>query len=197
TAIKAQEKQNSLKVHFIGDFTPAAHYNTFSFDNFGICYERFLNRKFGVGVKYSFWLSAENAEKLNGVGYNSISENRYTEKGSLLRDEYRFLDVFASYRYSISSKHVIGVKAGPSVAYGTNTYTKRVYPYGNFEFPDCIIYVEQERSRQAYVGGAAEISYDYQFWHNRLSVGADAGSRFYNKGFPLQFNYGLHAGFNF
>ncbi|MDX5346948.1 MAG: hypothetical protein LPK19_06855, partial [Hymenobacteraceae bacterium] len=135
TAIKAQEKQNSLKVHFIGDFTPAAHYNTFSFDNFGISYERFFNGKFGVGVKYSFWLSAENAEKLNGVGYNSVSESHYTEKGSLLRDEYRFLDVYACYRYIISSKHVIGVKAGPSVAYGANTYTKRVYPYGNFEFP--------------------------------------------------------------
>ncbi len=135
----------------------------------------------------------------NAVAYNSWKE--YDEDGNMFYyyGKYNYLDFAAQYEAINYKAHRISVSAGPSVAFGKNTYFDNMViaepnpgePYGHIIFADLM------QRNAFYFGAAASVRYDYSFWKSKFNVGPDISLRYFFNGFPAQLNYGLHLGFNF
>lgn len=52
-------------------------------------------------------------------------------------------------------------------------------------------------TNESFFGAKFGVQYDYSFWKDRISLGANFTSRVYSKDFPAFIQYGIVAGYNF
>jgi len=130
-----------------------------------------------------------------------VNNGRFEDAGGLLvsRGNYHFFDAGLGYQYVFSGKHKLTGNLGLSYAYGTNIYLTKmiVSPYPDQAWSEVIPETTYRSAHEGYWGAVAGLRYDYAFWENRLSAGADVHFRYYSGRMPGFMNYGLHVGYNF
>lgn len=115
--------------------------------------------------------------------------------------QYNFFDLGVQYNFFKHKQHCISANSGISVAYGKDQYLVRVvWLHGQIEpyyIRDHLIYSETRYEMATYWGAFGGLKYDYLFWKRKINIGPEFAARYYTNGFPYQFSYGLHIGFNF
>lgn len=134
--------------------------------------------------------------------YVLASVNYVTQEniGKIFRHHnYNYFDVGVQYNILQHKQHIISFIGGISLAYGTDRYLEKAYWIYGQGYPEWghIVHLEFRDEKATYWGGVAGIKYDYLFWKNRINIGPEFAARYYTNGFPYQFSYGLHIGFNF
>jgi len=178
----------------------------------GIQYQYRLDKNLSVFADYTITTNQPDFIDLNRTSrfatyrFNlnpvlEVNNGRFEDADGLLvsRNNYHFFDAGLGYRYSFSAKHKLTGKIGLSYAYGTNVYLTKmtVSPYPNQAWSEVIPETTYRSAHEGYWGAVAGLSYDYTFWENRLSAGADIHFRYYSGRMPGFMDYGLHVGYNF
>lgn len=124
----------------------------------------------------------------------------YSDPHGILSERwgYHFFDAGLNYEYTKLGKSHISAELGLTFAYGQNIYiTKLVWAP---PMPDGSGDVElggMRAEHEGYWGAVGGLNYDYLFWENRISAGADIHFRYYESSMPSFMNYGLHVGYHF
>lgn len=140
-------------------------------------------------MQYSFWR-----------GPAILIHNNYLDDpesiGKIISSyNYKSFNVFAAWHADIAKNIKIGLQAGPSISQVENEYLRSLTFYSTDPGLGCGTFTS-ELVTDTYLGGVANLSFDYLFYKNRIPFGVDLGARHY-RNFPFQYNYGLHLGFNF
>lgn len=158
----------------------------------GLSYQRTFNRHWSVRIGYnglwksdrSKWISTEEAPF-----YKRDTIERLTS-----RRGWKFADLEAEY-YKSFKRHKFSIGAGLSYSQTNNSYLERQSikgPDGQYRRENTYF-----RKTESYWGAVFGLHYDYRFWNNRISAGADFKIRVYNN-VPHPYDvYGLHVGYNF
>jgi hypothetical protein len=160
-----------------------------------IKYQRQINDRLGIYGQYTPRLP------LNGGG-NLASVRSFTQESvGKITDymDYSYFDAGAAYRLLAYRKHTVSGFGALSMGYGKDQYLTA------FSEPDpptttweeAWPTVEYKEKRATYWGGVLGLRYDYAFWKNKMTVGANFAARYYLAGFPFQINYGVQVGCRF
>lgn len=189
---------NSVKILFTDFYSRATSYGRFPIPEpgctqQGLYYERRVINNFFVGVGYMQWYNL--LRDFSGKGTVVLILHPFDTPvvGSLRhRIDYKMLDGYIQRKIRIKqSPHVVGLSLGMSYCWGTDVYMVSEWYY-SFE-----PHIVNEGRRADYYGIIPGISYDYQFWKNRLGVGGDIRARYYSGRPEAQYDYGIHIGVNF
>jgi hypothetical protein len=161
---------------------------SFVSDLYGISYQRQVNSFWHMGVQYSFWRRGEYPLTLTDI--------TLVDRDGILcaRRSYHMLDIYALHKYFYKKHHCFNLSLGPSITFGQDGYSHNYYLNPEPPQDDRMEVVYRRRSYWGFVPSAG---YEYQFWKRRLSIGIDAKARFYNNGWPGQYDIVFHTGVNF
>ncbi len=176
----------------------------------GCFFEHKVSKHWSLGLGFFEW---NNLWKGTFPGVNkNVWRNDKTilfEKGSIdaaypfnpvldavtARVKYKMLDFYFFYRYRIcKSSHYFNIGTGISYNWGVNSYLAYYHvnplpPYdgelGNYQ------------KKASYVGVIPQISYEYRFFKNRLSVGGGYRVRYYPGRIKIQHDFSFNTGLNF
>lgn len=130
-----------------------------------------------------------------------VTGGRFEDANGILifRGNYHFFDAGLGYQYSLSGKHKLTGNLGLSYAYGYNFYLTKmiISPYPGEPWSEVIPESAYRSAHEGYWGAVAGLSYNYVFWKDRLSAGADIHFRYYERNMPFFMNYGMHMSYNF
>ena len=176
-------------------------------DQYGIGYERKLNKKFSASVLLSEWYSGDQHGKIldfsgtyNGAYFEPCNGTgtKSCEKKVARREKYKFIDIGVGYniykhkRYgSIDAQLAMGYTWGKNIIIDT-VELPAIPPYD-----DIGITLHTESAK--YFSIIPSLSYNYYFWKQRINVGIQAKGRYFfhiEEGFK-QYEWGIHIGYNF
>lgn len=178
----------------------------------GIQYQYQLDKNLSVFADYTMTTNQPDFIDINGTSrfanyrydvspFLNANNGRFEDADGLLvsRGNYHFFDAGMSYQYAFSAKHKLTGNLGLSYAYGYNVYLTKmiVSPYPGHPWDEVLPELGYRGAHEGYWGAVAGLSYDYAFWKNRLTAGADVQFRYYEGSMPGFMNYGLHLGYNF
>ncbi|MBL7717352.1 MAG: hypothetical protein JNL72_00845 [Flavipsychrobacter sp.] len=186
---------NSVKLHS-GSYNVYALNHNLRTSFVGAYYERKVLKQISVSIGYSQWRVASVwgkpwfAEKMepvdNGIGYD-------TTRGTVIeRIGYKMVDAFSAYNHYWSKQHVFSAGLGLSYCWGWNRCIESRYytEEHGWTGPN---YTEAAN----YWGIVPQLSYDYNFFKNRLNTGCNIRARKYFGAAYIQYDFVIHLGINF
>lgn len=165
--------------------------------NVGFLIGQNIGNRFSINFTANKWYSRNS---LIGFGVKEI--DGYTEdiggfeswdKGDILRRfRYSFLETSVGYELPIFRTHALYAQLGVSYTFGYNEVILSAYQY-----PGAIDWlIKTEVVKANYLGGVAQIGYNYLFFKSRINVGFSETLRLYPS-MPLQWYLNLNLGYNF
>jgi hypothetical protein len=194
-----KEKKNSLSIgsnYF--RFLNVAFQGMLPFPVTQFSYTRQLNPHFAIKANYAFWRKdLTKSSRFSGVNYASVFNiNIPIDQETGIR-KFKYYDIALQYRAQLNAKHSVGLALGPSYTTYLSEYIESrsfiVQPDGSVH----IIQVTSNARAKEALGAIMATEYNYSFWQNRISAGADLMGRYYPNKVPFHLIYGVHIGYNF
>lgn len=159
-------------------------------EQLSIAYQRQVRKSFSVGMQYTYWKTKQDL-----LGYDQPQPPDDRVKGWVSRRwGYQHLDLMGSYHLKVSRRHSVDFSGGISYARGWDKVIDAQQKDRTSGYP----YYSQYHNRLTnYLGGIAQLKYDYSFWKGRWSIGINVNCRGYYQFQGPMFTAGLHASVNF
>ena len=155
----------------------------------GITYKRLLSPEWNVRIGYhSLWNTG--ISKRAKTFETSLADTPNSIGKLFSRSKFQFAEIEVGYTKKWR-QHSLTIGAGPSFTQTKNDYITKLIIYYD------VVILDTKSKTEQYLGAVFGLHYDFQFWKDRISVGADFKLRMYQN-IPFMYDvYGLHAGYNF
>lgn len=176
-------------------YIPGRAHGWSTFRQAGATYERTVNKEWCLSLGYHQWIAPDDG--LNGA---SVEEPVFTQYYNIpvgaLRAQvgHKMIDLLPAYRLVLSRHDILKAGVGASYCWGLNAYVNWFSRNPNFPYD---YQMTTELRKVSYWGAVTRLSYDHLFFKGVLAIGVGIGARYYPGKPAVQYDYGLHIGFNF